>query len=338
MATAHENTNLEHLGDIQVDLAVELAARKMKLSEVRGLRRGEVIELDKLAGEAFALRVNGVLFGEGETVVVNDAMAYRVTRMVEPPGGGEAQSASGLPEAEQEIELVMAEDDPRRHMRFVAEGPFVMGGSEDEVPANERPAHTVHLPAFFIDSFPVTNADYLEFVHETGYRQPHHWLDGRIPMGMDRHPVTNVSWQDAMAYAEWAGKRLPTEAEWEKAARGTDRRPYPWGDRFIEGERCNANNMVGTTTPVDEFPDGRSPYGVWDMAGNVYEWCSDYYDEEYYQHSPPSNPGGPPSGQERTVRGGTFSDTRGALRTTHRFGQGEAQISDNVGFRCVMDM
>ena len=224
-----------------------------------------------------------------------------------------------------------------RKFKLVDSGTFLMGGGEEESPNNERPAHTVYLSSFRISPFPVTNQDYREFVQVTGYRTPIHWQRGSFPTGTGNHPVTNVSWQDAVAYAEWVGARLPSEAEWEKAARGTDERPYPWGDRFVEGERCNANNMVGTTTPVDEFPDGRSPYGVWDMAGNVYEWCSDYYDEEYYRNSPQSNPKGPAGGQERAVRGGTFADTRAALRTTHRGGQSESHARDNVGFRVAVD-
>ena len=224
-----------------------------------------------------------------------------------------------------------------RKFKTVPSGTFLMGGAEEESPNNERPAHTVYLSSFHISPFPITNQDYREFVQVTGYRTPIHWQRGTFPTGTGNHPVTNVSWQDAMAYAEWVGARLPSEAEWEKAGRGTDERPYPWGDRFVEGERCNANNMVGTTTPVDEFPDGRSPYGVWDMAGNVCEWCSDYYDEEYYRNSPQANPKGPAGGQERTVRGGTFSDTRAALRTTHRTGQAETQARDNVGFRVAVD-
>ena len=130
---------------------------------------------------------------------------------------------------------------------------------------------------------------------------------------------------------------MPSEAEWEKAARGTDERPYPWGTRFTEGERCNANNQVGTTTPVNEFPDGRSFYELWDMAGNVYEWCQDYYDEEYYKSSPATNPKGPDGGQERVVRGGCYIESRAALRTTHREGVSEVTTRDTIGFRIAMD-
>ena len=224
-----------------------------------------------------------------------------------------------------------------RRMIYIPAGPFTMGGREEDSPRNERPAHTVYLSAYYISRFPVTNQDYREFVMCTGHRPPIHWQRGTFPTGLGQHPVVNVSWQDARAYSEWAGARLPTEAEWEKAARGTDERPYPWGSRFVEGERCNANNMIGTTTAVNEYPDGRSPYGVWDMAGNVYEWCADYYDEEYYKVSPASNPKGPDGGQERVIRGGSYQETRAVVRVTHRAGVSEVTTRDTIGFRIAMD-
>ena len=211
-----------------------------------------------------------------------------------------------------------------------------MGGEDEQSPNNERPSHLVSLPGYRIAPFPVTNQDYSEFVNTTGHRIPMHWQRGTFPAGTGRHPVTNVTWPDAISFADWAGARLPTEAEWEKAARGVDERPYPWGDRFVEGERCNANNMVGATAPVDEFPDGRSPHGVWDMVGNVYEWCNDYYDPEYYKSSPQSNRPGPSGGQERSVRGGSFQETRAGVRCTHRAGNSEGHGRDTIGFRvCV---
>jgi sulfatase modifying factor 1 len=224
----------------------------------------------------------------------------------------------------------------KRRMTLVDGGPYTMGGRDEESPNNERPSHTVYVNAFLINPFPVTNQDYREFVKVTGHRTPIHWQRGTFPAGLGNHPVTNVTWQDAHAYAEWSGARLPTEAEWEKAARGTDERPYPWGDRFVDGERCNSSNVVGSTTPVDEFPDGRSAYGLWDMAGNVFEWCHDYFDEEYYKSSPASNPRGPEGGQERVVRGGSYAETRAMLRCTHRIGAAENYNRDNTGFRIAM--
>jgi len=222
-------------------------------------------------------------------------------------------------------------------MKLVSAGPFSMGGRDEDVPAAERPVHTVYLSAYNIDPFPVTNADYREFVNCTGYKAPINWQRGTFPTGMGRHPVTNVSWQDAKAYCDWTGVRLSSEAEWEKAARGDDERPYPWGGRFVEGERCNSTNFYGTTTPVDEFPDGRSPFGLWDMAGNVYEWINDHYDKEYYKTSPATNPKGPEGGQERVVRGGDYQETRAGVRCTHRTGQAETYNRDNIGFRVGMD-
>ena len=226
----------------------------------------------------------------------------------------------------------------KRQMIHVSPGPFVMGGREEDSPKNEQPAHTVYLSAYYISRFPVTNQDYHEFIQCTGHRAPIHWQRGTFPSSTGNHPVANVSWQDARDYADWRIARLPTEAEWEKAARGTDGRPYPWGTRFTEGERCNGNNLVSTTTPVDEYADGRSFYEVWDMAGNVYEWCRDSFDEQYYKHSPTTNPSGPEGGQEWVIRGGSYQETRAALRTTHRLGTSEVSTRDNIGFRLAMDV
>ncbi|MFA6109158.1 MAG: SUMF1/EgtB/PvdO family nonheme iron enzyme [Candidatus Latescibacterota bacterium] len=224
-----------------------------------------------------------------------------------------------------------------RLMIKIPAGPFTMGGREEDTPRNEGPVHTVYMATYYVGRFPVTNIEYREFVQCTGHRSPIHWQRGTYPTGTGQHPVVNVSWPDSQAYAQWRGARLPSEAEWEKAARGTDERPYPWGTRFVEEEKCNCNNNVGMTTAVNEYPEGRSPYGIWDMAGNVFEWCSDYYDEEYYKTSPGSNPRGPEGGQERVVRGGCFSETRASVRTTARFGVSELVTRDNLGFRIAMD-
>ena len=236
---------------------------------------------------------------------------------------------------EQRQEILPAAN--QKTMTQVPSGPFVMGGREEDSPRNERPAHSVYLSAFYILKYPVTNMDYREFVQCTVHKQPIHWQRDTYPTGLGHHPVVNVSWQDAQAYAAWRGARLPTEAEWEKAARGTDERHYPWGNRFVDGERCNSCNQVGATTPVTEYPEGRSEYGVWDLCGNVYEWCADYYDEDYYRSGPNSNPKGPEGGQKRVVRGGCFQDTRAVLRVTHRLGENEVGTRETIGFRIAMD-
>lgn len=223
----------------------------------------------------------------------------------------------------------------KRRMVEIPGGPFTMGGSQEDSPDSERPAHPVNVSTVFIDAYPVTNQDYREFVNCTGQKTPIHWQRGTYPTGLARHPVANVSWQDAKAYANWMGARLPSEAEWEKAARGTDERLYPWGSRYVD-DRCNSGNVVGATVMVDEFPLGRSPYGIWDMSGNVYEWCEDYYDEDYYKYSPSTNPRGPEGGQERVIRGGFFSEIRSNVRTTHRLSAAETHTRENVGFRLAL--
>ena len=227
-------------------------------------------------------------------------------------------------------------DANKRRMTKIPAGTFVMGGPDEDSPKNELPSHTVHVSAFYVGKFPVTNQDYKEFVNCTGYKAPIHWQMGTFPTGMGQHPVVNVSWIDARSYAEWCGARLLTEAEWERAAKGPEEYPYPWGERFIENERCNSNNAIGMTTPVNEFPEGRSSFGIWDMSGNVYEWCWDCYDEEFYKTSPPSNPRGPDGGQEHVIRGGSFGETRAGLRVTHRASSPESSTRDTVGFRIGM--
>jgi formylglycine-generating enzyme required for sulfatase activity len=171
----------------------------------------------------------------------------------------------------------------------VPQGAFTMG--TDEIDENDRasefgiikkwfedehPEHRVSLSAFFIDQHEITNAQYRAFVQQTGRRLPPDWNGGAYPPGLDQHPVVYVSWHDANAYCQWAGKRLPTEAEWEKAARGSDGLMYPWGNDF-DAARANINNQVGHSTVVGQFPEGKSPYGAHDMAGNVWEWTADWY-------------------------------------------------------------
>jgi len=153
-------------------------------------------------------------------------------------------------------------------------GPFTMGTDRARSDLQDHPRHVVKLPAYRIDKYPVTNAQYARFVAATGYRSPLNWKDGRMPEGTAMHPVTMVSWFDAYNYAKWAGKRLPTEAEWEKAARGTDGRRWPWGNT-MEADQLNTYYSVGSTTDVTKYPGGASPYGVMEMAGNVSEWTAD---------------------------------------------------------------
>ena len=219
----------------------------------------------------------------------------------------------------------------------VPAGEFAMGSPEGEGEDREHPQHTVYLSEFWIDQTEVTNERYGRCV-AAGDCQASALADDAHFNGADQ-PVVGVSWQDAKAYCAWVGKQLPTEAQWEKAARGTDGRKYPWGNTF-EGSKvnfCDANcdgdwkdgstdDGYQYTAPVGRYPAGASLYGVLDMAGNVWEWCQDWYDGDYYAISPQRDPRGPDSGTYRVVRGASWYD---------RGGNVPGNRVSFVGFRCV---
>jgi len=246
-------------------------------------------------------------------------------------------------------------------------GDFLMGSTaaDGQAWANERPQHTVYVDAFRISHSEVTNAQYRQFIDAGGYStsvywsaagwqwrqangvtQPGYWNDSVF--NQPNYPVVAVSWYEADAYTRWAGARLPTEAEWEKAARGTDGRIYPWGDAF-DGTRLNycdqnciweapdttVNDGYCYTAPVGTYPSGASPYGVLDMAGNALEWLADWYQEDYYSNSPYSNPSGPTSGTTHVIRGGGYPDGAERQRCAHRYGDFPDLRSWVVGFRVV---
>jgi len=227
---------------------------------------------------------------------------------------------------------------------LVPAGRFVMGSREDDGSADEHPSHEVYLDSFLIDKYEVTNAQYKMFCDATGHLYPPDLRIGAdsVPFSdFPDHPVVRVSWDDAVAYAAWAGKRLPTEAEREKAARGIDGRKYPWGDREPWEDRvlrCNYyNGRDGHdgTAPVGSFKAGASPYGVHDMAGNVAEWCFDWYGEEYYSQSPSSNPPGPAEGEFRVDRGGGWRSPLTDVRCAYRHRSLPTRKTEAYGFRCA---
>ncbi len=220
-----------------------------------------------------------------------------------------------------------------KRMILIPAGWFWMGSPEWEGTADEQPQHRVYLDAFNISETPVTNAEYKRFVDATGhavpYREdawakPYNWdqVSRAFPPGKEQHSVVLVTWDDADAYARWAGGRLPTEAEWEKAASwdaaNERKRRFPWGNDF-DRARCNTwESGIHGPCPVGQFPNGASAYGVLDLAGNVWEWCADWYDRGYYQRSPTHNPRGPETGTVRCLRGGSWlysaANARGANR------------------------
>lgn len=226
---------------------------------------------------------------------------------------------------------------------YVPAGEFMMGSDDGQV--DESPVHTVYLDAFWIDKTEVANSMYAKCVRDskcnlpsssTSYTRDSYYGDSEF----DSFPVIYVSWDDAVNYCSWAGRRLPTEAEWEKAARGTDARVYPWGDNITcsyanyWGKR---NGCAGDTTEVGKYPNGASPYGALDMAGNVWEWVSDWYSKTYYDSSPVSNPLGPETGEYRFLRGGSWEFDDYFLRSAYRDRYIPGLKYNNVGFRCAMD-
>lgn len=198
---------------------------------------------------------------------------------------------------------------------------------------DEQPEHTVTVDSFWISETEITNAHYARCVDAGACTPPHndHWRNS----DQVDYPVTHVDWEQANAYAQWVGGRLPTEAEWEKAARGTDGRTFPWGDDLTDDQRLNFNSMTGVVA-VGSYPAGASPYGALDMAGNVEEWVADWYAPDAYAQSSPLNPTGPESGILRVVRGGSFKSNLGGVRTTVRGRAAPASNFDNVGFRVVV--
>jgi formylglycine-generating enzyme required for sulfatase activity len=218
---------------------------------------------------------------------------------------------------------------------LVPAGSFIMG--DDEV----APRREIYLDAFYIDRYEVTTGRYAKFLASTGsVRPPDEWDELDLNRG-DELPVVGVDWNDATAYCKWAGRRLPTDAEWEKAARGTDERRYPWGNESPTFERTNFQNSAPTAydgglEKVGSHPAGRSPFGVHDLAGNANEWVSDWYSESF-PSADVRNPKGPETGKARVIRGGgRFEPAERILATKRYSGTPEVRAND-IGFRCARD-
>jgi formylglycine-generating enzyme required for sulfatase activity len=232
--------------------------------------------------------------------------------------------------------VLIASEDPA--MVNVPAGTFTMGRtkltSDDKtnmrphVLLDDRPLHNVSISAFQLDKHEVTNAEYRIFVEKTGRKAPYHWI-GQQPPDL---PVYNVDWEDANAYCHWAGGRLPTEAEWEYAARGGKADvDYPWGDQpDTKLARFNVGTGAG---PVAKFP--ANGFGLFDMAGNVSEWTADWFDRGYYAKSPAADPKGPASGEYKVIRGGAWSDSPKRITVFFRNWVRPNQRTPNIGFRCA---
>lgn len=235
-------------------------------------------------------------------------------------------------------------------MVLIPAGEFVMGTSlsQRDGGRDEYPERRIFLDGFYMDAYEVTNGRYLEFVKATGHRLPEHprdksltlWKGDTVADAFKDHPVVNVDWHDAEAYCRWAGRRLPTEAEWERVARSTTGRRFPWGD--AEPTRTLANYLNQWRSgaglePVGSHPQGASPEGVHDLQGNVWEWVSDWYDAHYYEKGPSRNPKGPAAGTRKVIRGSGWESEAPLLRSAHRLSSDPTNRNHSLGFRCAAD-
>lgn len=232
-------------------------------------------------------------------------------------------------------------------MVFVPAGPFLMGSDPQKDRAagpQELPQRQVYLDAFWIDRYEITNVDYLLFVLATGAEWPQFWRENPFPEKVALHPVINVSWREADAYCRWAGKRLPTEAEWEKAARGEHGPIFPWGDEpagWIKSNIAHPGSKRGFKYPplanVSRYDKGVSPYGAYQMAGNVSEWVADWFDPQYYRRGIDTNPTGPETGEMKVFRGGSWNEDPEVARSAGRNAGFPERRSYLTGFRCAGD-
>jgi formylglycine-generating enzyme required for sulfatase activity len=217
---------------------------------------------------------------------------------------------------------------------------------------DDKPANNIYLDAFYMDKYEVTNAEYARFLQATGTKPPWHWPQGKIEPGEERFPASNVNWYEADAYCKSVGKRLPTEAEWEKAVRdGHDRANYPWGDAYRDGREQNklaqtsgvlpgappVQGHLGTYKPTNVGSFKPNNYGVYDLTGNVTEWTNDWYDYGYYLFMPKRNPQGPETGLYKSIRGPSYSDGRGGqlVMTFFRNFTDPELRALTIGFRCA---
>jgi sulfatase modifying factor 1 len=238
-----------------------------------------------------------------------------------------------------EAEPTSNEHPIKEEMVTIPAGPFVRGTTSGGF--DEQPQRTIYLDTFSIDRHEVTNYQYQQFVLATGHRKagpPSRYAKSIGKMRGTNQPVVYVSWDDAMEYCQWKGKRLPTEAEWEKAMRGSDGRLWPWGDQEkVDGANwARVQDGYDVTARVGTFQTDKSPYGVMDGAGNVIEWVADWYQESYYKDAPEKNPPSPEYGTYRVMRGGGYTTTGADLRITSRSKMVPDFRDETIGFRCAV--
>jgi formylglycine-generating enzyme required for sulfatase activity len=304
------------------------------------------VRYGKLVAELVSLLSSG---GNGASVMVLENTptienTLTVTPLTEPTN---TTMPTVTPTPELGIGSIMVSEKDGMVMVYVPFGEFTMGSNL--YAGSEGPPHSIYLDAYWIDQTEVTNAQYAKFLTEVGnqieegalwfnegkiYETDDGWV---VEEGYEDYAVVFVTWYGARAYCDWTGKRLPTEAEWEKAARGTDERIFPWGDEEPICDLAQFGGCGEEEQRVGSYPNGTSPYGALDMAGNVWEWVYDLYETHYYDISPTENPTGPEEGSWRVMRGGAWNSTALELRTTVRSKVSLKFGGHNSGFRCVLE-
>ena len=236
---------------------------------------------------------------------------------------------------------------PPDDMLGIPAGEFIMGSDVEE--RDEQPAHKVYLDAFYLDKYEVSSEEYAKFLNKVGKSGKYYRLnkygtlkyDKKFLAKKKKYPINNVSWVGASAYCRWKKKRLPTEAEWEKAARGSEGKIYPWGDEPPEPWKARFNQFwqqlkLDVLVPVDSIPEGKSPFGLYHMAGNVKEWVEDWYDRDYYKSQDHKiNPPSPPGGTFKVLKGGSWIDLEGFIYSSFRNNSPPEMMLEDYGFRCA---
>ena len=260
-------------------------------------------------------------------------LAVHQSTSAAPIDKGAKESATGQRQGQ---EKPASAQPPEGAMVLVPAGEFTIGSSTGD--ADEQPAHQVNVDVFSMDVYEVTVRQYVAFLQATGVNSPSDWMTMNQPTYQKR-PVANVDWADAAAYCKWAGKRLPTEAEWEKAARGTDGRLYPWGNdpptqRHANYGKTGSHNH-GVSAPVGSLEEDKNLYGVYAMAGMSGSGSAIWYDSDYYKNGPSQNPTGPSSGESKVLRGGSWDSDPQHLRSAVRYFHRSVHRHKDYGFRCV---
>ena len=243
------------------------------------------------------------------------------------------------------VEVALADRLVMPEMVLIPAGEYLMGTEEGKGRSDEHPKHKVYLDAFYFDQFEVTGADFEEYLSYNPNQHPTitGWWDRQARPDMKKRPVFGLSWKRCTNYCQWRGKRLATEAEWERAAAGLDGRKYPWGNSLPDDKRAGFNRCCFirkglSTYEVGSFHAGATPNGIYDLAGNIAEWVYDWYDENYYKNSEYANPRGPKNGVNHTIRGGAWNSLSGYLRSSARYGYDEAKDFYGIGCRCAMSV